>query len=109
MNRQYIHDPLNQSIDSIAGYYTPLQELRLAYNSREVLCILGYVAVESSHYLTGGGAYALIPGYIAKWKFKESEDGRLVSEVEPIRDDDARQSISAAINEIEPAKIIDFW
>jgi hypothetical protein len=109
MNKEYIHDELGQSIDSIAGYYTPLKEARLAYNGREVLCILGYVAVESSHYLTGGGTYALVPGYMVKWKYKESEDGKPVSEVEPIRDEEARQSISAAINEIEPAKIIDFW
>jgi hypothetical protein len=109
MNTEYIHDPLDQPIESIAGYYTPLKELRLAHNDREVLCILGYVAVESSHYLTGGGAYALVPGYIVKWKLKESEDGKPVSEVEPIQDEVARQSISAAINEIEPAKIIDFW
>ena len=109
MNREYIHDPLDQPIESIAGYYTPLKELRLAHNSREVLCILGYVAVESSHYLTGGGAYALVPGYIVKWKCKESEDGKPVSEVEPIQDEEARLVISAAVNEIEPAKIIDFW
>ncbi|MFA5375193.1 MAG: hypothetical protein WC455_05490 [Dehalococcoidia bacterium] len=109
MNTEYIHDPLDQPIESIAGYYTPMKELRLEHNGREVLCILGYVAVESSHYLTGGGAYALVPGYIAKWKFRESDDGKPISEVEPIKDENARQSISAAINEIEPAKIIDFW
>ena len=109
MNTEYIHDPLDQPIESIAGYYTPQKELKLAHNSREVLCILGYVAVESSHYLTGGGAYALIPGYIAKWKFKENEGGNPVSEVESIKDEEVRQSISSAINEIEPAKIIDFW
>ncbi|MFA5367786.1 MAG: hypothetical protein WC333_07910 [Dehalococcoidia bacterium] len=109
MNKAYIHDELGKSIDSIAGYYTPLKELKLIHNGREVLCILGYVAVESSHYMTGGGAYALVPGYIVKWKFKQSDDNKPVSEVEPIKDEEARQDISAAINEIEPAKIIDFW
>jgi len=109
MNREYIHDPLNQPIDSIAGYYTPLKEVRLKYNGREVLCILGYVAVESSHYLTGGGTYALVPGYIAKWQFKQSGDGKPVTEVEPIRDEAAQVNISAAINGIETAQIIDFW
>ena len=109
MNIEYIHDKLEQPVESIAGYYTPMKELRLKHNGREVLCVLGYVAVESSHYLTGGGTYALVPGYIVKWKFKESDSGMPVSEVEPIRDEEARQGISAAINEIEPTKIIDFW
>ena len=109
MNTEYIHDKLGQPVESIAGYYTPMKELRLEYNGREVLCILGSTRIESSHYLTGGGAYALVPGYIVKWKFKQSEGGMPMSEVEPIRDEEVRQGISAAINEIEPAKIIDFW
>lgn len=109
MNKEYIHDEPGKSIDSISGYYTPLQELQLKYNGRDVLCVLGYVAVESSHYRIGSGAYSLVPGYIVKWRFRESEDGKPVSEVEPIKDEEARQDISAAINEIEPAKIIDFW
>ena len=109
MNREYIHDPLNQPIDSIAGYYTPLKELKLMHDGREVLCIMGYVAVESSHYMTGGGTYALVPGYIMKWHFKQSEDGRPVSEVEPIKDEAVQQRICEEINGIETAQIIDFW
>ncbi|MFA5056427.1 MAG: hypothetical protein WC562_09730 [Dehalococcoidia bacterium] len=109
MNKEYIHDELGKSIDSIAGYYTPQKELKIVHDDREVLCILGYVEIESSHYLTGGGPYALVPGYIVKWKFKESDDGKPVSEVEPITDEEVRQFVSAAINDIEPAKIIDFW
>jgi len=109
MNTEYIHDKLGQAVESIAGYYMPTQELRLKYNNREVLCILGSTKVESSYYLTGGGPYALVPGYIIRWKCKQSTDGSPVSEVEPIKDEDARQSISAIINDIEPVKIIDFW
>jgi hypothetical protein len=32
-----------------------------------------------------------------------------VSEIEPIRGEAARNAIAAAINEIEPFTIIDFW
>ena len=109
MNTEYIHDKLGQTVESIAGYYTPMKELRLKFNGREILCILGATKIESSHYLTGGGTYALVPGYIAKWRFKESEDGRPVSEIEPIRDEATRNAVAAAISEIEPFTIIDFW
>ena len=85
MTIEYIHDPLDQPIESIAGYYTPMKELRLEYNGREVLCILGSTRIESSHYLTGGGTYALIPGYVKKWKYKKNDDGMLVSEIETQR------------------------
>ena len=109
MNTEYIHDKLGQTVESIAGYYTPMKELRPVRNGREVLCILGAAAIESSYYRIGSCAYALVPGYIVKWKFKESDSGMPVSEVEPIRDEEAQRDISAAINEIEPVTIIDFW
>lgn len=109
MNTEYIHDELGQSIDSIAGYYTPMKELRLAHNGGEVLCILGSAAIESSHYRIGSCAYALVPGYILKWQFKNSDNGMPISEVEPIRNEGDKDAISAAINKIEPVTIIDFW
>ncbi len=109
MTTEYIHDPLGQPVESIAGYYTPMKELRLEYNGREVLCILGSTRIESSHYLTGGGTYALIPGYVKKWKYKKNDDGMPVSEIEMIRDEEVRNAIAAAVNKIEPVTIIDFW
>ena len=109
MNREYIHDPLNQPIESIAGYYTPMKELRLAYNGREVLCILGSAAIESSHYRIGSCAYAIIPGYIVSWQFKHSDSGMPVTETEPIRSEDDKSAISEALNRIDPVTIIDFW
>jgi hypothetical protein len=86
-----------------------MKELKLPYNGREVLCILGAAAIESSPYRIGSCAYALVPGYIVKWKFKESDSGMPVSEIEPIRDEKAQQDIAAAINKIDPVTIIDFW
>ena len=109
MNTEYTHDKLGQPVESISGYYTPMKELRLAHNGREVLCIFGAAAIESSHYRIGSCGYAIVPGYIVKWKFKESDCGMPISEIEPIRDTEAQQAISAAINEIDPVTIIDFW
>jgi hypothetical protein len=109
MNIEYIHDNLGQPVESIAGYYTPMKELRLTHNDREVLCVLGAAAIESSHYRIGSCAYALVPGYIVKWQFKESDSRMPVSEIEPIRDEKARDEISAAINKIDLVTIIDFW
>ena len=109
MNIEYIHDNLGQPVESIAGYYTPMKELRLTHNDREVLCVLGAAAIESSHYRIGSCAYALVPGYIVKWHFKESDSSMPVSEIEPIRDEKARDEISAAINKIDLVTIIDFW
>ena len=109
MNIEYTHDKLGQPVDSIAGNYTPMKELRLSHGDREVLCILGAAAIESSPYRIGSCAYALVPGYIVNWQFKTSDSGMPVSEIEPIRDEEAQRDISAAINKIDPVTIIDFW
>lgn len=109
MNIEYLHDELGQPVESIAGYYTPMKELRLAYKGREVLCVLGSAAIESSHYRIGSCAYAIVPGYIVRWHFKHSDSSMPVSEIEPVRDEEARNKISAAINRIDPVTIIDFW
>jgi hypothetical protein len=109
MNTEYIHDELGQPVESIAGYYMPMKELKLSYNGREVLCILGSAAIESSHYRIGSCAYAIVPGYIVKWQFKQSDSGMPISEVETIRNEGDKDAIAAAINKIDPVTIIDFW
>ena len=109
MNTEYLHDELGQPVESIAGYYTPMKELRLPYNGREVLCVLGSAAIESSHYRIGSCAYAIVPGYIVKWQFKQSDSGMPVTEIEPIRNEDDKSAISEAINKVDPVTIIDFW
>ena len=109
MNIEYLHDEMGQPVESIAGYYTPMKELRLVHNGREVLCILGAAAIESSHYRIGSCAYAIVPGYIVKWQFKQSDSDMPVSEIEPIRNEGDKDAISDAINRIDPVTIVDFW
>jgi hypothetical protein len=88
-----------------------MNELRLEHDGKEVLCITGLGVIESSCCGTGGCAYAIVPGYIVNWKFKENEAGLPISEVESVADKEARREISAILQERECVgnQNVEFW
>jgi hypothetical protein len=106
---EYTHLELNRDFFSIAGYYTPLKEIRLKYDSREVLYVVGRAVIESSCCGTGSYGYVLVPGYIINWQNEKSEKGLPVSEVEPVSDEVSKDSIRGIIEEAEHISRIEFW
>lgn len=111
MKMEYVHQELGKDVNAMAGYYTPMNELRLEHDGKEVLCITGLGVIESSCCGTGGCAYAIVPGYIVNWKFKDNEAGLPVSEVESVADKEARREISAILQERECVgnQNVEFW
>ena len=107
--RKYTHLELNEDVCSIAGYYTPQKEIRLKYDSREVLYVVGQAAIESSCCASGCWEYAIVPGYIRNWQGEKNETGLPVSEVEPVSDEEARKDINRLITEAEGVAHIEFW
>ena len=108
-NLEYTHLELNKDVNCLAGYYTPEKEVRLTYNNREVLYVVGQVVIESSCCGSGSRGYAIVPGYILNWQNKTNEAGLPVSEVEPISDKATRENISRIIKEAEVISQIEFW
>ena len=106
---EYTHLQINEDVNCIAGYYTPQKEVRLKYNSREVLYVVGQVVIESSCCGGGSGGYAIVPGYIVNWQNKTNEAGLPVSEVEPISDKATSENISRIIKQAEVISQIEFW
>jgi len=109
MKQEYVHLQLGEDIVFLAGYYTPLKELRLKHDGREVLCVVGTSCVESSCCGNRSGAYAIVPGYIVAWKHGVNEAGLPVSEVEPITDETTKREVAASIRETECIWNVDFW
>ena len=108
MNIKYTHQELNQDVYSIAGFYTPLKEVRLKYNSREVLYVTGQAVIESSCCGAGSWGYILVPGYIVNWQNERSEAGLPVSEVEPVSDEAEQEDIRKMIKGAEDINAIEF-
>ena len=106
---EYVHLQQGEDQQGLAGYYTPLKELRLEINGREVLGVIGISVVESA--CCGGGifGYATVPGYILGWKEKTNDNGLAVSRVEPVTDETVKREVSAKIRETESIFNIDYW
>jgi hypothetical protein len=109
MKHQYVHLPLGQDMEFLAGYYTLTEEGRLPYDSREVLYVVGQAIVEAS--CCGSTSFRLInvPGYIAAWKSERDSKGAPVSEIEPIEATQERLAIRAILEEKYPQSHIDLW
>lgn len=105
----YTHLELNKDNNCIAGYYNIEKEVRLKYDTREVLYVVGQAVIESSCCGTGNWRYAQVPGYILNWQNKRSDAGLPVSEVESIPDKATRDDISRIIKEAEVVSQIQFW
>lgn len=108
---EFVHPGLGQEVNSIAGYYTLTKELNLKHNEREVLCLIGMCAVESSCCGSTSFYYSVVPGYIVSWKTGVNEAGLPVSIVEPIKDAAVKRELEAMIGETEGVNKlnIEFW
>ena len=94
---KYVHQPLNEEIRSIGGYYKVLEEGILELDEKKVLYVLLAAHTDTSCCGARGGAFISIPGYVSSWKSSTNEDGASVSEVKRVRDSDAQKQIKALL------------
>ncbi len=104
----YVHQELEQEIQSISGSYTPLKELMLQHDSRDVLSVIGISVVDTACCGSGSFSYATVPGYVLTWKERTNESGLSVSKTEPIRDEMARRKVSEILRETENIYNVNF-
>ena len=106
--QDFIHPELGQEITAIGGHYVFNNEQRLSFNDCDVLYLVGYAVVDTSCCGLGGCAYAMVPGYVRKWKYKKNEINEPVSEIEPVRDADDQAAISQLIQKKENVQQVTF-
>ena len=109
MASEYVHLELNNDITCMAGYYTPMKEVRLKYDGREVLYVVGQTVIEASCCGIGSFPYVLVPGFIVGWQKRKNENGLPVTEVEPVSDKDTLTNLRKIIRESEDILQIEFW
>ena len=109
---EYTHLPLDKDVPAYAGYYMPEKEVRIPFNGREILYIIGQVVVESACQeitcTTGSSYYAMVPGYILKWQYRKNEEGLPLSEIEAITDFKTKKEIEHIIQEHEAVTRVEF-
>jgi hypothetical protein len=107
--REYAHQVLNQQYGGLSGYYIPRREVRLGYNCREVLYIVGRAVVESSCCGTGNWDYVLVPGFILNWHCGRNQSSLDVTAVEPIDSAQDIKELTSLIEFKENTACITFW
>jgi hypothetical protein len=101
VTREYIHQALNQEVTAIGGHYLLVKEARLPFEGREVLYLVGHAAFDTTCCGVGGCAYALVAGFLLRWKRRINERGLAVSEVESIHDQNVQQKLQQLIQKQE--------
>ena len=104
----FIHPVLDEEVRTVSGRYILSQEKRLSHNGREVLYYLGCAVLDSSCCGPGGFAYALVPGYIEKWKYRVNSDDRWVTQVKPLGDKAEQEKLRRLIKEKEFVQQVNF-
>lgn len=108
MVQEYVHQRLNQEVTAVGGHYALVKEARLPFRGREVLYLIGHALFDTACCGVGGCAYALVPGFLVRWKGKRTKDGLAVSRVEPIRDEAVQAEIQQLIEQRETVHQVRF-
>ncbi|RJP20696.1 MAG: hypothetical protein C4520_11105 [Candidatus Abyssobacteria bacterium SURF_5] len=106
--REYTHIPLDEEVRSIGGHYVLEKEVRLPFNGREVLYVVGMGVVDTSCCGITGCRYAIVPGYILGWKTRRNRDNLEVSEVESIRSEETKRILTEQIKKNDVVQHVEF-
>ncbi len=106
---EYVHHSLNEAVESISGYYLVDKEAIISHDGRQVLVEFGCAILDNACCGAAGFRYANIVGYVNAWRTRLSKEGSPVSEVEPVRQEEARREIRERIREVEPYCQVNFF
>jgi hypothetical protein len=107
--RRYTHGALGQEIEAIAGYYVIETEDRVPFEGREVLVATGHMVLDNSCCGIGGCGFAIVPGYVLRWKGSKNERDEAISEVEPVREDREQEDLRRLILASAGVQQVNFW
>jgi hypothetical protein len=109
MKRIYTHLEPGKETLSPSGYYKLDSELRLNYRGRSLLVTVGSSVVESSCCGASSWSYAVVHGYVITWQSKHNRAGLLLSQVQPVENEQERGEISELVRRLENVATIEFW
>jgi hypothetical protein len=107
MFKEYTHE-LHREVRSVSGGYTLDKEEAIKVGGKEVLYVVGNASVDSSCCGFWECRYALVPGYVVRWKHKENGEGIPVSMVDTITDEHAKEELTRLIEEKEAVSQVQY-
>ena len=107
---KYTHSELGEDVPGRAGFYTPVEELTMAYNGREVLYVMGTGRLERP--CCGGACgfgYVQVPGFLVRKHKWGRGSATPVSEVEIIENKEDRDRIRQALMQKHQGAQVEIW
>jgi hypothetical protein len=109
MTAEFMHPELGNEVRTFAGYYVSVEEHIFPFHGREVIYILGHACIEASCCGAAHWGYIQVPGFLVKKHIRSGEKTLPVSEIEMIRDEEARNAIWQSLMEKYPGARIEIW
>jgi len=106
--QDFTHPALGREVTAIGGHYMFGKEIRMSYESREILYFVGYAVLDSSCCGVGGVAYVLVAGFVRQWKYKKNHDDCFVSQIETIGDQTIQKEVRSMIQKKEMVNQVTF-
>lgn len=106
--QDFVHPQLGREVTAIGGHYVFGNEIRMPFDSREILYFVGYAVLDSTCCGVGGVAYVLVAGFIRQWKFKKNEEDCYISQIEPIYDQAVQNEVRSVIRKREMVYQVSF-
>jgi len=107
MSKCFTHDL--SGAQAIGGSFELHEELRLTVAGREALVLLGAAHVDTACCGVGGCRYAVVPGWILRYREETTPDGVDVSEVEPVVGETEKRLLREALAARERLDQVVFW
>jgi hypothetical protein len=108
LTREYTHE-LNKEVRSISGSYELEKEGTVRVAGREVLYAVGNALVDGSCCGSWGCRYAVVPGWVIRWKYVDNSEGTPISQVEPVTDEDVKRQVTRLLETEEGVTQVRFW
>lgn len=110
---QYVHEPLGEEVEFLAGSYHIDAEERIPYRGGDIFCLLGSTsAITSCCGSASPFSFIKVVGLIRNWRGDRDAKGRHVSEVELVRGDAQQDAVRQIVRrehpDVDPFHI-EFW
>ena len=107
---EYVHTPLDEAVEFVAGSYAIESENMLPYGDREILYLTG-----STSQICGccgnscdGMRFITVAGFIRAWQSRRNEQGLFVSDIEPVADENARLEVRRTLEQEHGVSSVQF-
>ena len=108
MPEEYAHLEPGEQIESVSGHYTVEKELRLEYQGRALLVIIGHTIIDRACCGAGGCRYAFVAGHLVQYRTRTNSLGAAVSLVEPVDYPADRDAVEQLIHDAETVQQVIF-